>query len=335
MHLYSFKNSKPAKTAAVVRYGAFGDALQSSSVLPWLKEQGYHVTFYTIPSAYEVIKNDPHVDRFVVQDVDAIYNPDLGAFWDYTKKKYDRFINLSESTERTLLAMPGNMNHTWSYKVRRKYLDRNYMEFVHDIADVPLPSRIRFYPTDEEVAWALKEKQRIGGRVILWILAGSSPHKVWPHVDRAMDEILKSVPDARFVLNGDASCKMLEEGWETCPQVVCRSGDWTIRQTLAFAQVCDVVIGPETGVLNAVSMEHMPKIVILSHSSITNLTRDWVNTKSLTPKNTPCYPCHQFHTDFKHCPQHAGNSGVAACQFDISPEQMVAAIHEALTGRVH
>jgi hypothetical protein len=49
-----------------------------------------------------------------------------------------------------------------------------------------------------------------------------------------------------------------------------------------MAQVADAVVGPETGVLNAVGMEDNLKVVFLSHSSVANLTRDWVNTVSLS-----------------------------------------------------
>jgi hypothetical protein len=51
-----------------------------------------------------------------------------------------------------------------------------------------------------------------------------------------------------------------------------------VRETLALAQQMDLVIGPETGVLNAVCYEAMPKVAMLSHSSWENLTRHWVNT---------------------------------------------------------
>lgn len=341
VHLFSYRNTKPSKTCAVLRYGGLGDALQAISILPWLKSQGYHITFYTVPEAYEVIRHDPHIDRFIIQDADAIANRELGEFWAYTAKKYDRFINLSESTERSLLAMPGNTNHGWSHAMRHKYLNLNYMEFIHDIAGAPMPARVKFYPTAEEQAWAHEEKQKIGGRVILWVLSGSAVHKVWPHMDTVIDTVLRGNADARFVLVGDAprftryappGCKILESGWEETPQVHLRSGKWTIRQTMTFAQQADLVIGPETGAMNAVSLEAVPKIVTLSHSSITNLTRDWVNCVSLTPVETECYPCHQIHFDFTHCNPHP--PGIAKCQFNISPQVMTNAIRESTHGRL-
>jgi hypothetical protein len=60
----------------------------------------------------------------------------------------------------------------------------------------------------------------------------------------------------------------------------------------ALAQVADVVVGQETGLLNAVAMEPMRKVVLLSHSTHENLTKHWVNTEALTG-DVPCYPCHR------------------------------------------
>jgi hypothetical protein len=39
-HLYSYSNPKPEKRAAVIRYGAFGDLIQASSILPWTQGAG-------------------------------------------------------------------------------------------------------------------------------------------------------------------------------------------------------------------------------------------------------------------------------------------------------
>ena len=204
MHLYSHRNPKPAKTCAVCRYGATGDVLQATSILPALKEQGYHITFFTTPALHEIIKTDPHIDAFVIQETDHIPNHQLGEFWAAMAKKYDKFVNLSESVERTLLAMPGNMNHTWPHEMRHKHLNKNYVSFVHDIAGVPMPSRMKFYPTSEETEWARKEKGE--GKVILWVLSGSAVHKTWPYLDVTMDAVLRNNPEARFVLVGDKDC---------------------------------------------------------------------------------------------------------------------------------
>lgn len=326
IHAYSHKNKKPAKTCAVIRYGAIGDAIQTSSVFPWLKSQGYSITVFLVPNGYEALRNNPYVDRFVVQDVDAIPNEWLGEFWNYTKKKYDKFINFSESVEKTLLAMPGTTNHGWSHEMRHKYLNHNYLEFMHDIAGVPYDPQPRFYPTAEEKEWALAEYSKIG-KSILWCLGGSAVHKTWPHFDEVVEKVTQDGTNVVFV--GDKMCQVLEQGFENNHRVHKRCWVWTIRQSMAFAQVCDLVVGGETGMLNAVSFESVPKVVTLSHSSVENLTRDWKNCTSLVPHETACYPCHRMHFGFDYCHvgYKEGQMAGSLCQVNISANQMLEAVN--------
>jgi ADP-heptose:LPS heptosyltransferase/predicted SAM-dependent methyltransferase len=321
-HLYSYTNPKPEKRAAVVRYGAFGDLIQASSILPGLKEQGYHVTFYTTPKALEVIKHDPHVDAVYLQDTDQVPNVALPHFWDNEKAKYDKWINLSESIEGTLLALPGRTNHLWPLNVRRKYMSTNYFEFTHDLADVPMPPKPKFYATDEEKAWAKKERESFGGGfTILFALAGSSVHKVWPHMDGFMARVLLKNPQGRIVLVGDEMSQLLEQGWENEPRVIKKAGKYSIRETLSLLSEVDMVVGPETGVLNAASHLPVPKIVLLSHSSAENLTKHWTNSRAIEPRNTACFPCHAMHYSFDHCHRDDA-TGTAKCQADISIDQV-------------
>lgn len=326
MHLYSYKNPKPAKTCAVVRYGAIGDALQTASVLPWLKSQGYHITLYTVPNGYEVLKHSPHIDRFIVQNTDDVPNEWLGEFWEYISKRYDKFINFSESVERTLLAMPGTTQHNWSHEMRHKYLNHNYLEFMHDIAGVPYEPKPGFYATEEEAIWARHERSKFSGPVILWCLGGSAVHKHWPWLDAAIKAVTER--GINVVLVGDEMCKALEEGFEDNQRVFRRCWVWGIRQSMAFAQVSDLVIGSETGMLNSVAFNDVPKIVTLSHSSVENLTRDWMQCTSLVPVNAPCYPCHRLHFGFKYCfgGYSEGQLVGALCQGNIKLKQMLDAI---------
>lgn len=345
---FSWKNPKPAKTAAVIRYGAQGDMIQMSSILPSLKEHGYHVTVYCQKGAgYDVIKNDPHVDRFIVQGKDEVPNQFLGEFWREHKKKYDKWINLCESVEGTLLASPGRANFDWPNHIREKYLDRNYLEWTHELAEVPGPYRPKFYSTLEERAWARKQADRFGRRNILWSLAGSSGHKVWPHLDAMIARMMLLYPDTHVVLVGDDSAKILEQGWGKWdedkqdlvpvePRVHLRSGKWSIRESMAFAEVADLIIGTETGLLNAAGSMDAAKIITLSHSSPEMLTKHWVNVIPLQqPKGVGCSksPCRQLHggnnTDsWLDCPQH--EEGVALCQYHIGPEMMWEAIEKVL-----
>ncbi len=225
---YSWKDPKPEKTAAVVRYGAFGDVIQASSVFPGLKAQGFHVSFYTSEKGALLCKDDPYIDRFVIQDTDQIPNPELGAFWAFLKTKYTRLVNLSESVEGSLLALPGRANHAWPHEMKQKHLNDNYLEFQHELAGVPYAPRAKFYSTLEEREWARKERAKMGRFVILWSLAGSSIHKVWPYLDQIIARVMVTYPFADVALVSGDEGVLLEAGWENEPRVHKRSGVYSI-----------------------------------------------------------------------------------------------------------
>jgi ADP-heptose:LPS heptosyltransferase/predicted SAM-dependent methyltransferase len=343
---YSASEAKPDKTCCVVRYGAFGDLLQASSVFAGLKKQGYHVTLFTSPPGSDVITHDPNIDKIVLFDKDQVPNADLTNFWNVQKKYFDKFINLSESVEGTWLAMPGRTQHGWSPLIRHKYMNENYLEFQHMMAGVPHKPEVKFFATLEEKAWAKKIRARMSDFVIVFSLAGSAVHKTWPYLDNILASLMvgfdgkNGAPKAEVVLVGGPESVILEAGWENEPRVHKTSGKWSIRETMAFLPEADLIIGPETGTLNAAANLPVPKIVFLSHSSENNLTRDWVNTTSLISKNTKCKgrgeneapTCHMLHYGWDHCTKDE-MTGTAQCQADISGEEVWNCIQEIINQR--
>ena len=137
-----------------------------------------------------------------------------------------------------------------------------------------------------------------------------------------------SYRDTHVVMVGDDYCKILEVGWEKEPRVHLQSGEWSIRQSMAFAEVADLIIGCETGLLNAAGSLSVPKIVTLSHSSEEMLTKHWKNVTALRqPEGVGCnkQPCRQLHRNWLHCPRHE-ETGTALCQYHIDVEMMWSAI---------
>lgn len=291
------------RNACIVRYGGIGDMVQSASVFAQVKAQGFHVTLMTTPRGYEVVQHDPNIDEFMVQDPDQVPNHLLAEFWHVWAKKFDKFVNLSELVEGYLLAIPGRCNHAWPDAVRRAELGRNYVEFMHHVAQTPFVPRPQFHPTAEEADRVAQWKESLGpgAFTVMWALAGSSVHKVYPHMDQVIAATLMKWPDLHWVLVGGVECQLLEQGWENEPRVHRLCGKIGVRESLALALGMDVVLGPETGMLNAVAHEPNAKIVMLSHSSRENLTRDWTNTQSLEPFGAPCYPCHRLHYERTFC----------------------------------
>lgn len=313
------------KTACVCRFGGFGDMIQTALLFPRLKEQGYHVTVMTTPKGQDIIKHDPNVDDWYLLETDQVPNRELYEFWKVQATRFNKFVNLSESIEGQLLALPGRPNHAWPHAVRVKRMNTNYHEWTAELAEVPFKTCKLFYPTAEEEKQATCDAAVF---TIVWALSGSSQHKFTPHMDAIIARILLDMPEARVLLVGDFACKILEQGWENEERVVCLSDVLTIRETLALSQQANLVIGPETGVLNAAGFETKPhKVLLLSHSSANNLSKHWKNVQALTPVDCSCYPCHRLHYGSEYCTI-VDETGAALCAQNIYPNVIFAAVEK-------
>lgn len=331
----SFQEPAPQlKRACVVRHGGVGDQLQAAYLLPALKREGYHVTFMTTPAGRDLLEHDPHIDAWFILDKDQVPIYELPQFWDVQAQHFDRWVNLNESVEGSLLAIPGRPAHTWPQALRHEMMNHNYAEFAAKLAQVPFTAEGQFYPTPEEDADASARIDAVRRALnpgplilstepiytIMWALGGSSVHKWTPHQDEVIASIMLRLKRAVVFLVGDDACRILEVGWEKEPRVITLSGELTVRQTLALARRMNAVIGPETGVLNAVAYEPNLKVVMLSHSSRENLTKHWSNTVAVEGVSA-CWPCHQIHHTSEHCPTEPA-SGAALCQAQVQPANL-------------
>src|SRR5271165_6936970 len=115
-HRFSWKeprNPENKPMACVVRYGAFGDIIQAASVCKALKKAGYFVTLMCSYPSSEVVALEPSIDEKIVQLPNQVPMGWLGHFWVYMSKRwkgrgFDKWVNLCESVETTLLAMEGS-----------------------------------------------------------------------------------------------------------------------------------------------------------------------------------------------------------------------------------
>lgn len=315
----SWKLPKPPKRAAILRPGAYGDVLWTSSPIRHLKARGYHVTLYTEERGAEVMKHNPDVDRFVVFGAEQIPKGFSSEYFAHEAKKYDVAINLVESVERNALAWPTDTRYFWPDAVRRKVFAGNYLELIHDLAGVPYEFHQRFHASAEELEEAKAWRRDNCGaeRMVVIAPSGSTAPKFWPHVEELAGMLAAEKTHA--VILGDLRGMEIAAGEYVHPVGMA----WPIRRAMSLALVADAVVGEETALTNAVAMEPMRKVVLLSHSTVENLTKHWVNTVSLTGA-VPCYPCHRIHQTFERCPRDEA-SGTAACQAAISAFEVMRA----------
>ncbi len=308
------EESDPAKRCIAVRYGGFGDVLMAASTFPLLKEQGWHLTVYAGVKGAEVLRFDPHIDRLIVHDILGTTDRELTNLWRYLRTRCAKFVNFSQTVENLLLADPRRQNFYWPQEMRHRYMNTNYLEAMHEVACVSAVYRQRFYPTDAERIWAADWWKKADGSFRVVVAAtGSGVNKIWPGLFEYVGRLAMRHEKVNVVvLGGLHSAKLLEH------ERIHELGETlSIRRSLALALQADLVIGQETGILNAVAHEPMPKIVLLSHSSEENLTKNWVNTEVLIGQ-VPCYPCHRLHSDWSGCNQDPLTK-FAACQSAIEP----------------
>lgn len=307
----ALEEADPAKRCIVMRYGGYGDVLIGASTFPHLKAQGWHLTVYTGEKGAEVLKHDPHVDRVVSHDVVGWSNGDLRSLARYLRQRCAKFVSFSETFEGLLLADPRRANFWWSHEMRQRYMNGSYLEAAHTAAGVPQEYRQKFYATPEELEHA--EGWRAGmPRLVVIAASGSGVNKFWPGVFEYAWR-LANLPGVHVAVVGDLQGGSFVEH----ERLHVLGTSWSVRKTLALAQAADLVIGQETGVLNAVAMEPMPKIVLLSHSSPENLTSHWQNTATLAGA-VACHPCHRLHANWEGCSKDP-ETKLAACQAAIPP----------------
>ena len=291
------------KRACVIRYGALGDAIILTPLLRALKEDGYYVQLNITTYCAPVLENNPFVDDVLIQEKDSIPNLELGDYWKVWRPRYDKYINLCESLEGQLLKVEGRKDFYTPKTWRHETCNVNYYD--NTLAKGGYPGlkgrRGELYFTSAEERKAQKFFAELKDRfVILWALNGSSHHKVYPLMQAVLEEFFAKHLNARAITVGDHMARLME--FEH-PQLIPRAAQWTIRESLIATKYANLVVGPETVVLNAAGCFSTPKICLLSHSTKENLTKYFENDYSLEPDSqvAPCWPCHQLHYSKESC----------------------------------
>ncbi len=284
-----------APRALVIRYGAFGDHIFASALFPLLKRDGFHVTYNTNERGVAIAQNNPHIDEFLLQEENVVDLERLGDYWEALGKDYDKVVNLTGTCENKFLFHPSQAEYKLPDAERRALVaGSNYYRHVCEVAGYPgvKNSRGRLYPSPMERSMHQLWRKKLGRNVfvVIWCLSGSGPHKLYPTADVVQKALLDRYADMVIITMGDADCQVLE--FEH-PRLLAKSGRMGIRDSLLLTQYADLVVSPETAVLNAAGCFEVPKIGLLTHSSREQLCGTWLNDHSLQAA-TPCSPCHKL-----------------------------------------
>jgi len=320
------RKKKTKKECLIIRYGALGDTIWVTPALRQLKKEGYYIVYNCTDYSAQVLRENPNIDEFLVQEKGAIPDSELEDYWTAIGKGFERVINFTRSVEGTLLVREGEEAFNWSHNKRHRECNVNYIERTMKVAGYPQLKGQQpelFFSEDEENLARMFKNNLKGRFSILWSLAGSAFHKGYPWSPYIAGELRQKHDDIVVVTVGDNASKLIE--WNL-PNTANKSGVFTVRQSMILTKYVNLVIGPETGILNAASCFDTPKIVLLSHSSEENLTKYWRNCTALRPSDCKCYPCHKLiYSSANICPR--GKRGIAArCMENVNPRQVYEAI---------
>lgn len=289
------------KKALVVRYGAAGDMVILTPLLHHLHDDGYEVTVNAKPESSFVLNNNPYVDKVLLQSSQVIPNTQLLEYHAEISKDYDKFVNLCESIERGMLFEQRDRDKFYASKESREAMARgNYYDRMFEIAgypDIKGKTGELFLSAGEKYLLRLWEEKYKDCFKIIWCVRGSSDHKIYPHLWDVAEELTETYHNIRVFLVGDSMTQILES-----PNHKIRSciGAWGFRQAMIATSAADLVISPETAILNASGCFDTPKIGLLSHSSKENLTKYFKNDYSLSSESK-CSPCHRLVHNSSEC----------------------------------
>ena len=315
------------KKVIASRYGAIGDHIFLTPIWKLLKRDGYHITYDTNKRGVIVNENNPYIDDYIIHpDEDRDWD-ELQNKWEGLKNSCDKYINFTQTIEVRLLPGKGDKLFWESKEERHRQCNINYFDYTISHAGYPhiRGERPKLWISESEDRICKKFMRRYDEQdfVILWVLSGSSFHKAYPWSEFVVEEIRKRIPRARFITLGDDVCRAIEwEGKDTYNA----SGAWNIRKSLIMTKYVDMVIGPETGVMNAAGAFDTPKILMLSHSTEENISKYWKNTISLhAPEEIKCHPCHRLIHNRNDCPL-ASASRAPSCIANVRPLDIIRGI---------
>jgi len=327
-----YRADPPARKAGIVRIGGNGDALWAASVAAHLHYDGYAVTAYVAKNGEEVLRHDPHIANIVVLPQGILSDEELLEYWAHEAVKFDKWVNLIGSVETRLLPHQSQIDFYLPQGVRHQLMNRNYLDQVHAYAEIDTTAGAewqRFYPTAAEKQWAKETRDRLKGQLVMLSPTGSGPFKAWPHAQRFMELLadagvysimvgdLKQLPDLDLVERHG-----IEYG-----HVV--GQEFPLRLAMTLCLEADAFVGTESVFANVVATEPMPKIILLSHSSAENLTRDWTRVIALEA-NVACHPCHRIHNAGAALCAKDTTTGASACMASYSAEQVADLVLQAL-----
>jgi len=325
----------------IVRIGAYGDALITTPLIHYLKEQGNEVYYLMSERAEQMLRYNSNIDKAIIHPENSVENDNLGEYFEQVRvdNDCDKLINLCESIEVRLAVLSDYPQWNWTKEERKAYCNRNYYEYTFEHAGFGQIERVSYLPemffTKEEEDYILQFRKRfLGQKIVMWGLSGSGRQKTYPYVPYIVGDLVRDFKDVVVILVGGEGCKILECGFPNHKRILKMSGEFNMRQSALMAKYASLVISPDTGFLHCAGCWDTPKIGLLTHSTIENITKHFKNDYSIESTSV-CAPCFRLITNAEVECLHEKGTKACLCMSKehMKPEVIYNRIKEVLNGR--
>lgn len=299
------KRETKEKRAIIIRGGrGIGDLLFTTPIPGLLRREGYQVDVAVWPENAAVYAHHPCVHDLVPYP-DQGETPAWEAWLDKLEAEYGLVINLAYTVEKKFFhKTDGQFGEIPPLSERRAAgLGKNYYDETVQAAGFLLEEGEHFRPEiylgpeeEEALAEFAEEKARREEKVVLWNLHGSTKNKQIVRGLTYLAEVLQRVPQSRHYLVSnfrfDSHLIPRDE------RVIHVGGQWNLRTSLIMTKAADLVVGPDSALVNAAGVWETPKIVFYGHSEPGNLGNNFANHYPIVPA-CECSPCFLIPVNFK------------------------------------
>jgi ADP-heptose:LPS heptosyltransferase len=281
----------------MVRGGeCIGDLLMASPVPRLLKKQDCQLDALVWDMNQEVFWHNPYINELQV----IPNKSEAKDFLDNLVKQYDRMVDLRYSVEGSCLhRADGLFGPVPTLEQRREVAwDVDYYAQTCRLAGVgDGPGRPELYVSlaeQEELDKTLENKRKAGIKLVLWHPSGSCQDKRLFGIGHYLQELTRRTSDVRHYLVGTGGVGGLPQH----PHIIDQMNQLTLRQAMLFTSVADLVVGPESSLVNTAAAFDTPTMTFYSNSRPENLARNWLNHHPVIP-DCECHPCYLVALDFR------------------------------------
>ena len=293
-----------SKPVLIIRPGhAIGDAVFITPIPRLLAEKGHEVHLACMPHNNEVFQNNPYIAKLIPLPDSKNFNQWAKEF-ESEKTKYDEIFRCSGHVEVGLLyrtdsqwgAIPGVMER------RERAEGVNYQDRILEGLGFEERGLLpEFYFSKEEqehMELVMEGKAKNKEKLVMWQWDGSSQSKTLVFAPMYIREILKKRQNIQhYVYTPWPNMQGLIPEHD---KVHNTWGHTSIRNSIQLTALADLVIGPESFLVNASAAFETPKMIFFSHSAPDNLALYFENCFAAVPvPEVECHPCYLIHVDFR------------------------------------